>query len=284
MNREELEKKINDGLSIRNLSSFFNVSYTTIRYWLKIYNLKTKNSSLPKCNISEKWSEENVLEAIKNAECKSDVLRNMGLSMSSGNFQTLDKFCKQYFIDVSSFEYKNNRGFKWNKVITNDNLFTQDSKSSTQTVKYRIITQNLLDYSCQKCHNKGEWQGEKLSLQLDHINGVNDDHRLENLRFLCPNCHAQTTTYCMGAVKAAKRQQKQEKKMAQKIINSQNQKNKRGIRKVENRPTKEELQKMIDTIPYVTIAKMYGVSDNAIKKWAIRYGIYKLKKIRKSKN
>jgi len=278
MNIEELEEKVNEGLSIRGLSSFFNVSYSTIRYWLKKYKLKTKKPFHPK------WSKENVLKAIKNAECKSDVLRNMGLSMSSGNFQTLDKFCKQYSIDTNPFEYKNDRGFKWNKTIIDNDLFIKNSKSRTQTVKYRIITQNLLDYACQKCHNFGEWQGEKLSLQLDHINGVNDDHRLENLRFLCPNCHAQTTTYCMGAVKAAKRQQKQEEKMAKKIINSQNQKNKIGIRKVEDRPSKEELQKMIDTIPYVTIAKMYGVSDNTIKKWAIRYGIYKLKKIRKNKN
>jgi RNA polymerase subunit RPABC4/transcription elongation factor Spt4 len=40
-----------------------------------------------------------------------------------------------------------------------------------------------------------EWNGKVLTLQVDHINGVNDDHRLENLRFLCPNCHSQTPTY-----------------------------------------------------------------------------------------
>ena len=40
-----------------------------------------------------------------------------------------------------------------------------------------------------------EWLGNPLALQLDHINGVNNDHRLTNLRFLCPNCHSQTDTY-----------------------------------------------------------------------------------------
>ena len=40
------------------------------------------------------------------------------------------------------------------------------------------------------------WNDKKLSLQLDHINGDNSDNRLENLRFLCPNCHTQTETYC----------------------------------------------------------------------------------------
>ena len=38
-------------------------------------------------------------------------------------------------------------------------------------------------------------------LQLDHINGINTDHRLENLRLLCPNCHSQTPTYCGVNVK-----------------------------------------------------------------------------------
>lgn len=46
------------------------------------------------------------------------------------------------------------------------------------------------------CENIGVWNGKKLSLQLDHINGDHSDNRLENLRFLCPNCHTQTETYC----------------------------------------------------------------------------------------
>ena len=66
-----------------------------------------------------------------------------------------------------------------------------------QTIKKRILEENLLDY---KCHNNGcfigtEWLGGELSLHLDHINGDNGDNRLENLRFLCPNCHSQTENF-----------------------------------------------------------------------------------------
>jgi 5-methylcytosine-specific restriction endonuclease McrA len=56
------------------------------------------------------------------------------------------------------------------------------------------VKENRLEYKCANCGIK-EWNNLPLSLQLDHINGVNNDHRLENLRFLCPNCHSQTDTY-----------------------------------------------------------------------------------------
>ena len=62
-------------------------------------------------------------------------------------------------------------------------------------LKLRLLKEHLLEYKCGICGNKGEWNGFPLTLQLDHINGIHTDHRLENLRFLCPNCHSQTETF-----------------------------------------------------------------------------------------
>lgn len=50
-------------------------------------------------------------------------------------------------------------------------------------------------YKCESCENAGEWQGKPLALQVDHIDGINSNNMLENLRFLCPNCHSQTSTF-----------------------------------------------------------------------------------------
>lgn len=61
-------------------------------------------------------------------------------------------------------------------------------------VKGRLIRAQLLENRCQVCGLES-WLGRPLNMHLDHINGIRDDNRLENLRMLCPNCHSQTPTY-----------------------------------------------------------------------------------------
>lgn len=92
-------------------------------------------------------------------------------------------------------ETKNKMAWSRGKsIVPNEKIFTENSYYSNELIKQRIVKDNLLDYRCNKC-GIDEWQGETLVLDLDHINGNNRDHRLENLRYLCPNCHSQTDTY-----------------------------------------------------------------------------------------
>ena len=74
-------------------------------------------------------------------------------------------------------------------------MVLKDNCKHTRTVLRRcILKHGLLPYKCDIC-GITEWNNKTLSLELDHINGKNNDNRLENLRFLCPNCHSQTSTY-----------------------------------------------------------------------------------------
>lgn len=81
------------------------------------------------------------------------------------------------------------------KEINFEESFTENSPTTLSVIRKYIIRHNLIPYVCEKCGNDGNWQGTVLTLQLDHRNGVNNDHRLENLRWLCPNCHSQTDTF-----------------------------------------------------------------------------------------
>ncbi|HET9392519.1 MAG TPA: HNH endonuclease signature motif containing protein [Candidatus Rubrimentiphilum sp.] len=61
-------------------------------------------------------------------------------------------------------------------------------------IKRRLLKEGILKNECSRC-GISEWRGKPLSIQIDHINGINDDYRLENLRMLCPNCHSLTPTH-----------------------------------------------------------------------------------------
>jgi hypothetical protein len=61
-------------------------------------------------------------------------------------------------------------------------------------VKQRLFTAALKEKKCESC-DITDWQGQPAPLELDHINGDACDNRIENLRILCANCHAQTSTY-----------------------------------------------------------------------------------------
>jgi len=83
---------------------------------------------------------------------------------------------------------------KGQKLTPNELIFTENSLYANEMVKGRIVKDNLLEYKCVKC-GIDSWCGETIVLDLDHINGDNRDNRIENLRYLCPNCHSQTDTY-----------------------------------------------------------------------------------------
>jgi hypothetical protein len=79
--------------------------------------------------------------------------------------------------------------------IPHSELFVKNCKHNRHVVKRAIIRDKVIPYKCE-CGLVDNWNNKPLILQLDHINGINDDNRLKNLRFLCPNCHSQTETFC----------------------------------------------------------------------------------------
>lgn len=82
-----------------------------------------------------------------------------------------------------------------NEISINEAL-VRNSTFTKSHLKAKLLKNKLLENKCYECEIGPQWNGKVLNLQVDHINGCNTDHRIENLRFLCPNCHSQTPTFC----------------------------------------------------------------------------------------
>jgi len=145
------------------------------------------------------WNEQQLKEAVLNSTCYADVARNLRINVAGVNYRTIKKYIKLLGIDTSHFDRSNQmRGLKLhsNKSrLPSSLVFKKCSHVAQKVLRGHVIRNKVIPYVCAKCDLKDEWNGKPLSLHLDHINGDNHDNRVENLRFLCPNCHSQTPTY-----------------------------------------------------------------------------------------
>ena len=129
---------------------------------------------------------------------QTQILQKLNVQPNSNNFRTLRKMCLTLSIDLTqhNINYKEYTSIciRRKKLSYND-IFTTNSNIPRIQVKKFILKHKLILYTCKECGNSGYHNKKPLSLQLEHINGINNDNRLENLCFLCPNCHSQTESY-----------------------------------------------------------------------------------------
>lgn len=140
--------------------------------------------------ILESISDDEFTQFVLSANKVSDVTRMVGYRPSRKSDCIISARIKR--MGLSTRHFKN-----WNALarVPTTELLVVGSARNNQTIKKRLIAERLIKYQCNECDNTGEWNGDVLVLHLDHANGNNKDNRIENLRFLCPNCHSQTETY-----------------------------------------------------------------------------------------
>ena len=141
-------------------------------------------------------TDEQFVELIKSSTNISEVLFKLGYSVkgNSWGFSQVRRRMTDLNIPFSSFKGKSALNVGSERKIDPKKLLSENCKHQRIVLRRYIIKENLIPYKCAIC-GITKWNNKTLSLELDHINGVNNDNRLENLRFLCPNCHSQTTTY-----------------------------------------------------------------------------------------
>lgn len=144
-----------------------------------------------------KLSDEQFVELLKKSSTISEVLFKLGYTVkgNSWGYSQIKRRMDDLNLDHSIFKGKSAiiKTTKLNNIRKED-ILKENCKHQRTVLRRYIIKNNLIPYKCAIC-GCVEWQGKTLSLELDHINGINNDNRLENLRFLCPNCHSQTSTY-----------------------------------------------------------------------------------------
>ena len=144
-----------------------------------------------------KLSDEQFVELLKKSSTISEVLFKLGYTVkgNSWGYSQVKRRMDDLNLDYSIFKGKS-AVIKTNKLnnVKKEDILKENCRHQRTVLRRYVIKNNLIPYKCAIC-GCTEWQGKTLSLELDHINGVNNDNRLENLRFLCPNCHSQTSTY-----------------------------------------------------------------------------------------
>lgn len=198
----------------------------------------------------------------------SDLLRKIGLNPKGRNPDTLKKIIKEYNLDETQLNKNRSRLYSRcslipklkNTIPLEDILSNKKSYSSSKLLK-RLIKENYKEYKCEIC-GINEWQNKPIVLQLNHKDGNHFNNNIDNLEILCPNCHSQTDTFAGKNIDYSPKEKVKRIKRV-KVVKE----------KISKLPPilREELKKLIRTIPFTQIGKQYGVTDNAVRKWCDKY-------------
>jgi transposase-like protein len=235
-----------------------------------------------------RYSEQQAREAIAASFSYAEALRRLDLCATGGNWKTLQKWVAQWGIDTEHFDPDIARRAALRRAPQPiDEILVEGSTYSRNHLKERLYAAGLKQPICELCGQGAVWRERPMGLILDHVNGVNNDNRLENLRIVCPNCAATLDTHCgrkNGLARvdreclrcgAAFRPRYARQRYCSRACGMRSPRPSRGVanpalRRVE-RPPHDELLREIAATSYSAVGRRYGVSDNAVRKWVRQY-------------
>jgi len=168
-------------------------SYSHIAKKIKEFGIDTSHFTRQR----RKYTAELLGEAAAQSDSVAGVLRRLGLSEVGGTHAHISRMLKALEIDTSHFRRDQGARRVGTRLAASD-LLVNDPSATRRRPPHRL-RRALLEigraYACESCGCDGQWQGMPLTLHIDHISGDFRDNRAMNLRFLCPNCHAQTPNF-----------------------------------------------------------------------------------------
>lgn len=208
---------------------------------------KTWTELLTKCGYNNKGNKKYVVKRIENLGLDINHLPK-GQNWADGEKRTMVRYTLE------------------------DILVANSAYASMTSLKNRLKKELNWEHQCHSC-KLTEWLGNPIPLEIEHKNGIHNDNRIENLAFLCPNCHALTDTYKGKNVKTYK---DVEQKQTNTCLDCKKDITKNSFRceecqkikaRVVERPSYEQLKKELTTSNYLAMGRKYSVSDNTIRKW-----------------
>lgn len=141
------------------------------------------------------------------------VFRKVDLVACGGNYENIQERFEEWGIDASHLTsygrtrqgldtshmlgqawLRGQRGLRISRRRPIEEYLAEGRRVMTSNLRRRLLDEGLKEHRCEMC-GCNEWEGQPIPRELDHINGRRDDNRLENIRLVCPNCHALTPTY-----------------------------------------------------------------------------------------
>lgn len=147
---------------------------------------------------NRKWTADQLKTAVADSKSFRQVLSKIGLIEAGGNYVQLKRYIVEYKLDTTHFlgkGWSKGQGFARNPAEPLEKILVCGSNYQTFKLKRRLFREGLKVPVCEECGWAKISKDGRLPLELDHINGDSRDHRLENLRVLCPNCHSLQPTH-----------------------------------------------------------------------------------------
>jgi hypothetical protein len=215
----------------------------------------------------------------------TEALRRLGRCPTGGAPVVLKKWASRWEIPTDHFDPRAAKSKAMRaKRQPLGTLLVEDSTIQRGQLKARLYEEGLKDRACELCGQGESWNGRQMSLILDHINGVRDDNRLENLRIVCPNCNATLETHCGRAVQhpiviracagcsASFKLNRPEQKYCSASCAARHMPRDRDRHRRAVRPALDVLLVMIDCSGYEEVARRFGVSSTSLRTWITDYG------------
>lgn len=232
-----------------------------------------------------RYTEDDARTAITASFSYAETLRRLDLCATGGNWLTLQRWAARWGISTEHFDRNaSSTALMRARARPLVEILVEGSAYSRSSLKKRLWAEGLKPRMCELCGQGELWRGRPLGLILDHINGVRDDNRLENLQIVCPNCAATLDTHCgrknrRDVTRTCERcaTSFRPNRSGQRYCSSacgvryeRKGKPNPGLRRTE-RPAYVELLREIAATSYSAVGRKYGVSDNAIRKWVRQY-------------